>query len=89
MATPAASMTPNCFRVIKPTGLVLFLILRRMISIAHIFAPCLSFLTGAGSLVESATKTNKARSLPSSWAAVYLYFCEWHKLIDGDLWAKS
>jgi hypothetical protein len=23
-----------------------------MISIAHIFAPCLSFLTGAGSLVE-------------------------------------
>jgi len=26
------------------------LILGRMISIAHVFAPCLSFLTGAGSL---------------------------------------
>jgi hypothetical protein len=54
-----------------------------MISIAHIFAPYLSFLARAGSLVEStARKTNKTRPLASSWTAVYLAFCERHKFID-------
>jgi len=53
-----------------------------MISIAHRFAPCLSLLTGAVSLVEwTSAKTNKTRPPAFFTAAVYLHFCERHKLI--------